>query len=47
VSSGQINVPSGDNLRAAYPPFPLVIAFLILCKTFGNNESPYFVDVIK
>jgi hypothetical protein len=41
-----MKVPSGENLSAAYPPFPLVIAFLMLCKTLGDKERPSFVDEI-
>lgn len=29
VSAGQMKVPSGDNFKAAYPPFPLTIPFFI------------------
>ncbi len=42
-----MKVPSDDNLSAAYPPFPLVIVFLIFCNTFGKKLIPYLVDDIN
>jgi hypothetical protein len=47
VSNGQINVPSGEYLRAASPPFPLVIDFLIFCIIFVINGRAYLVFEIR
>lgn len=46
VSSGQIKVPSGEYLRAASPPLPLVIVFLMLAIMIDMRGRHYFVEEI-